>query len=253
MNKTGKEAHRLYRFAICDDNKTDSDYVLELVQAWASQRSIPVHTEQYMSAESFLFRYAEDKGFQILLLDIEMGHMDGVALAKRIRRENDDVQIVFITGYPDYIAEGYEVSALNYLIKPVMKEKLYAVLDRAMANLQKARKTILLPVEGEILKLETENIQYVEAFSHSIVITTKASVHEVRKSMSEMEKLLGDGFVRCHRSYLVGLRFISRITKTTVILDNGKTIPVSRSAAPAVHRAFVSYYSGVNASEGEIS
>ncbi len=86
----------------------------------------PGHTAELLrfpSAEAFLFHYAEDKSCDILLLDVEMGAMNGVELAKRIREENDALQIVFITGYTDYIAEGYDVSALHYLVKPVSREK----------------------------------------------------------------------------------------------------------------------------------
>lgn len=75
------------------------------------------------SAEKFLFHYADDKAWDILLLDIEMGAMDGVTMAKRVRQDNEAVQIVFITGYSDYIAEGYEVAALHYLMKPVNKDR----------------------------------------------------------------------------------------------------------------------------------
>ena len=86
------------------------------------------------------------------------------------------------------------------------------------------------------------HIQYVEAFSHSVAIVTESETIQVKMSISEMEKMLGEGFVRCHRSYLVGLKYIARLSKTEVILDNGGTLPLSRGAASQVHKAFVSYY-----------
>lgn len=76
--------------------------------------------------ESFLFRYDEYKAFDILLFDVEMSGMDGVSAARKVRRENAAVQIVFITGYSDYIAEGYDVAALHYLMKPLNKEKFFS-------------------------------------------------------------------------------------------------------------------------------
>ena len=120
-----------YRIAICDDSQHDAEYVLSLLTNWANKNQIAIQTECFPSAESFLFHYAEDKTYDILLLDIEMGKMDGVTMAREIRRDNQTVQIVFITGYSDYISEGYEVAALHYLMKPVNEQKLYAVLDRA--------------------------------------------------------------------------------------------------------------------------
>lgn len=233
-----------YKVAVCDDNKADTGYLAGLLKDWAGKREHSVCVSQFPSAESFLFRYAEDTSFDILLLDIEMGAMDGVTLAKRVRRDNEAVQIIFVTGYPDYIAEGYEVSALHYLLKPVSKEKLFCVLDRAAARIQKPDRTVVLPVDGEVLRVSADAIRYVEAFSHSVAVVTKTKAYEVKKSLTEMEKLLGPEFIRCHRSYLVGLKAMAGLSKTKVVLDTGEELPLSRSAAPAVHRAFITYYTG---------
>lgn len=232
------------KIAICDDCDSDRQYVLNLVNRWAASASHVIHIDTYTSAENFLFHYAEKNDYDILLLDIEMGNMDGVTLAKKVRQENDSVQMVFITGFADYISEGYDVAALHYLMKPVKQDKLYAVLDRAVAAMKKIDRVILLPVGGEMLRLPVGQVQYVEAFSHTVAVITGSDTIQVKMPISEVERLLGDGFVRCHRSYLVGLKYVARLSKTEVILDNGKTLPLSRSAAPLVHKAFISYYTG---------
>ena len=233
-----------YRVAIVDDSTTDAEFVQGILNRWANQRQANIQAEVFPSAESFLFRYAEDKDWDILLLDIEMGNMDGVTLAKKIRQENDSVQMVFITGFADYISEGYEVAALHYLMKPVKQDKLFAVLDRAVASIQKTERVILLPVGGEMLRLPISQVQYVEAFSHTVAIITGTDTIQVKMPISEVEKLLDEGFIRCHRSYLVGLKHIARLSKTEVILDSGKVLPLSRGAAATVHKAFISYYTG---------
>lgn len=233
-----------YRIAIVDDSPEDSAFVQEILTDWAQEQQLALSVERFPSAESFLFRYAEDKGWDILLLDIEMGEMNGVTLAKTVRQENQAVQIVFITGFADFMGEGYEVSALHYLMKPVRADKLRAVLHRAVTALQATERAVLLPVDGETLRLPVGEIQYVEAFSHTVtVVTTQDSLH-LRLSISETEELLGEGFIRCHRSYLVGLKHISRLSKTEVLLDSGASLPLSRGAARAVHQAFISYYTG---------
>ena len=233
-----------YRVAIVDDSTTDAEFVQGILNNWADQRQANIQAEVFTTAESFLFRYSDDKEWDILLLDIEMGAMDGVTMAKRVRQDNEAVQIVFITGFADYISEGYEVSALHYLMKPVKQDKLFAVLDRAVAAMQKSERVILLPVGGEMLRLPVGRVQYVEAFSHTVAIVTGTDTIQVKMPISEVEKLLGEGFIRCHRSYLVGLKYIARLSKTEVILDNCKALPLSRSAAPLVHKAFISYYTG---------
>ena len=233
-----------YRVAIVDDSNIDAEYVQSILESWAQDRRAGVQAQRFASAENFLFHYAEDKEWDILLLDIEMGAMDGISLAKRIRQDNETVQIVFVTGFGDYISEGYEVSALHYLMKPVKQDKLFAVLDRAVAAIQKTERVVLLPVDGEMLRLPVGQIEYVEAFSHAVAVTTEADTIQVKMPISEIEKLLGEGFVRCHRSYLVGLKHIARLSRTEVILDSGKALPLSRSAAAFVHKAFISYYTG---------
>ena len=120
-----------YHIAVCDDCAADADFAADCAAQWAQRLGYTAEILRFPSAEAFLFQYAEDKRCDILLLDVEMPGLNGVELAKRIRQKNKALQIVFITGYTDYIAEGYDVSALHYLVKPVSREKLFTVLDRA--------------------------------------------------------------------------------------------------------------------------
>lgn len=232
------------KIAIVDDQMNDADFVRKRVDTWSFNRGVSAKIQLFASAEAFLFCYSEDKSWDVLLLDIEMAKMDGISLANLLRQENKSVQIVFITGFPDYVSMGYDVSALHYLLKPICQEKLSAVLDRALAAVTKKERVILLSVGGEMLRVPVDKIQYVEAFSHTVAVDTGTDIIQVKMPISELEKKLGDRFVRCHRSYLVGLKHISRLSKTEVILDSGKILPLSRNAAPLVHKAFISYYTG---------
>ena len=139
--------------AVCDDSAADGEYVRTLLDEWARLRGQDVHSELFSSAEKFLFHYEDDRSYDILLLDIEMGGMDGVTMARRIRKGNEAVQIVFITGYSDYIAEGYDVAALHYLMKPVSREKLFAVLDRAAEKCRRNERFLALEGGGELVRI----------------------------------------------------------------------------------------------------
>ena len=94
-----------YKIAICDDSDADRQYISGFVDRWATNAGHTVHIDAFASAENFLFHYGEKNDYDILLLDIEMGAMDGVTMAKKLRQDNDTIQIVFITGYSDYISE----------------------------------------------------------------------------------------------------------------------------------------------------
>ncbi len=235
----------MLKIAVCDDERTESEYLSLLTREWAdlSQKQVSIST--FPSAEAFLFNYEEDKDFDILLLDIQMKDIDGITLAEKIRETDSGVQIIFITGFPDYISKGYDVSALHYLIKPVEKEKLFSVLTRANENLNKADKFILLSVENESFKVRLKDIIYVEAFGHSSNVVCKNGEYKVKAPISDIFKKLDKGFAYCHRSYIVNLRNVSGITKTDVVFDNGKTVPVSRRMYGDINSAFINFYRGI--------
>ncbi|MGZ9585676.1 LytR/AlgR family response regulator transcription factor [Paenibacillus marinisediminis] len=230
--------------SICDDEQVEIKYLTTLINKWAVANKHRVVVETFESAEAFLFRYTEDKNTDILLLDIEMGKMNGVELAQHIRCDNESMQIVFITGFPDFMAQGYEVSALHYLMKPVNEGKLFSVLDKACKSLNKKERVIMLNINGEIVRIPVSNILCVEAFAHAVAIETTDGLYNVKQSITEIEHQLEEGFIRCHRSYIVGLKHIKRITKTEVILDNNRALPLSRRSYDKVNQAFIQYFKG---------
>ena len=227
---------------ICDDEKAEIEYLRNSVYEWARQRKATVNISSYESAEAFLFSYETDKTVDILLLDIQMRRIDGVTLAKQLRADGGKMQIIFITGFPDHIQEGYDVSALHYLMKPVSEEKLYSVLDKAAGLLDEADASVLLDTGDSRVRLFHNDIWYAEAFAHKTTIRTGTGTTDIRHYITELEEMLGDGFCRVHRSYLVNLKYIRQITKTGIIMDCGNTIPLSRRRYDAVNKAFIKFY-----------
>lgn len=228
-----------YTIAVCDDSGTDREYIAGLARRWAGDRGHTARIELFVSAESFLFGYEDRSDYDILLLDIEMGGMDGVTLAKKLRRERDTVQIVFITGYSDYISEGYEVAALHYLMKPVKPEKLFAVLDRAAEGLRRAERVLTLECGGETVRVPMREIRYAEVRSNYVTVHG-AGTHTAKMTLSELEGLLDERFFRVGRSALVNLTLISRVTRSDIFLRDGTSIPLPRGAYEAVNRAIIS-------------
>ena len=190
------------------------------------------------SAESFLFQYADENDYDILLLDIEMAAMDGVTMAKQLRRDNETVQIIFITGYTDYIAEGYEVAALHYLVKPVKEEKLFSVLDRAAEKLRKNEKVLHFEISGEMIRVPVYQIRFAEVMANYVTIHAAEDV-TVKMTLGDLEKELDERFYRAGRSIIVNLTQISRVTKTEIKLSDGTVIPLPRGAYEGVNRAII--------------
>ena len=260
--------------AVIDDNQTDIKYVSGLVTLWAEAANHNVRIRTFQSAEEFLFHYEEDKEYDLLLLDIEMGAMNGVELAKKIRQDESLVQMVFITGFPDFMAEGYEVSALHYLMKPVNEEKLYRVLDKAVSNLEKAEKRLCVTFERQTVFVPLQQILYIEAQKQYVQIycvqrnadgaagiqrsgmaastgqdnrvpgsvqqeSLDEIIYRMKESLGNVEKQVDEYFFKCHRSFLVNLRHVSQIKSNCVVLKNGVEVPISRGMAEQIGKEII--------------
>lgn len=229
-----------YRAAICDDCSADAEFVQDILTDWAKSRHLQLHSALFPSAERFLFHYAAHKDYDLLLLDVEMGEMDGVTMARQIRRENETVQIVFITGYSDYIAEGYDVSALHYLMKPVSREKLFGVLDRALPKQALGRRCLHLELAGEMVQLPLYEIRYLDVFKNYVTVHARQD-YTVKRTLSQFEQELDEGFFRAGRSLILNLKFIRKVTKTQVHLSDGTVLPLPRGAYEPLNRAIIDH------------
>ncbi len=228
-----------YRVAIVDDSPTDGAYSQRILESWAQSRQVELHTECFATGERFLFRYGQDRAWDILLLDIEMGGMDGVSLARAIREENERVQIVFITGFPDFMAEGYDVSALHYLMKPVAQEKLFTVLDKACSNLKISEKQLAISFDRQTDLVPLSKITYVEAQKQYVLIHTDAREYRMKATLADTAKELDEYFFQCQRSFIVNLRHVLRIHNDSVVLKNGAEVPISRGMAQKIGKEII--------------
>lgn len=231
----------IIKIAICDDDASQREYLAKTVAEWVKKNHHLTEVRQYADAKSFLFDYSEDKGFDILLLDIEMPEMNGIELAKTVRSENSTVQIVFITGFYEYFSDGFDVSALHYLIKPADERKLFTVLDKAVDNLAyRQRSVLLVTADGEV-KVSLADILYIESENVYIIVHTVHGDYRTRMALIKFMEQLDETFFKVHRSFVVGLRYIKKISRTEVIVTNGASIPISRGLYDEVHAALIKY------------
>lgn len=125
--------------AVCDDEPATLAYLSALVRRWGEGRADPVRVERFPSAQALWFEWEAKPCFDLFLLDIQMQGLDGVTLARKIRAADEKCAIIFITGTAEFAADGYDVSALHYLLKPIDEAKLFACLDKAAARLSARR------------------------------------------------------------------------------------------------------------------
>ncbi len=231
----------MYRFAICDDNPADIEYMETLIRAWNRKAGYQIELERFPSGEAFLFAFEEDQSYDVLFLDIEMKDLSGIDLAQKLRQLGSRIQIIFVTGYMDYIAQGYDVEALHYLLKPVTEEKLRGVLNRAMERLKNREKELTLTMSEGIVRIPLAEIRYLEVMGNYVTIHGGES-YSIKRTLSELEKMLDERFYRIHRSYIVNLQLVRKCTRTEVVLKDDTALPLSRRNYEGLNRAMIKYF-----------
>lgn len=231
------------KIAICDDEKSEQQLLCKYVEEWAAEKGLRVELSCFDNAESFLFSWEDEKDYKVLILDIEMGSMSGMELAKKIRETDSDIPVLFVTGYEEYMQFGYDVKALHYLMKPLDKGKFFSVLDRLPME-QKETEKILFQMDEGNLSVPLRDIWYVEAEGHRCVLYTQNTAMSLKESISSVEKRLEgcETIIKCHRSYLVNLQHVSVVLKEEMVLDNQKKVPLSRNLRKAANDAFIRCY-----------
>ena len=225
-----------YNLAICDDDISARLHIRLLVDKWARLRQLDVKTNEYESAEAFLFSGYESA--DILILDIEMGGISGIDLAKELRKRKSPVQILFITGYLEYISDGYEVAALHYLLKPVNPEKLFMTLDRAAENIARDQRTLAIETTDGVARVSLREIRYVDIHGNYATVHADED-YTVRKTLNDLTALLDKRFYRLGRSVIVNLEYIKRVSRDKVILSDGAALSLPRGAYEHLNRAII--------------
>lgn len=260
------------RIAVCEDEKASRDFECSLINKWAEQNQVHIHIDSYPNAENFLFEMEDKLEYDFLLLDIQMGKINGFELAKILRSRGFNGALAFLTGVLDYAVEGYEVGAVRYLLKPVKEPALFALMDAVYADVcKKTEEYFLLQTGGDILKIPFSQIIYIEARGHYVYLcgyghanngagfaTTEASgsntggVCDTKSNFFEKEWKAGFGevtagfddsrFFGLRRGLLVNLEHVSKITRTECTLTNGEVLPVARNNYESLNRAFIDFY-----------
>ena len=232
------------RIAICEDEKVILDFETSLVTQWATGAGCPLQLDTYVSAEQFLFESEDKAPYDVLIFDIQMKNMNGMELAKTLRRRGSDAVIIFITGVPDYAIEGYEVGAVRYILKPVKAEVLNGLLDNAWAERQKKAEDFFVLGQGaDLEKICFDKIIYIEARGQYVCMKGLDFEREWKAGFAEtVAGFEGRGFFCLRRGLMVNLAHVAKITRTDCLLEDGEALPVARGVYKELNEAFIEFF-----------
>ncbi len=235
------------RIAYCEDEPAQAALVRAMILQWAESRKITAEVILYESAEEFLFKN-EVFAYDIVFLDIAMRQMNGVELARAIRGKDRALPIAFLTADRTFAIEGYELHAVRYLLKPVAMEKLGSLLDELLETAEAdAQDTDCITVgeKGAVRKISESSICYIEVLGHYTQLHLQdSSAVRVKESLASVAAMLHQKelFVKCHRSFVVNLRYVEKISRAACVLSDGTVLPVSRNSYQELNERFIQYY-----------
>ncbi|MCR8744028.1 LytR/AlgR family response regulator transcription factor [Romboutsia lituseburensis] len=217
----------MFKVVICEDCENSRELIKETLKEIQNNNKYTIKTIEFENGEELVNNYPEN--IDIFMLDIEMGKLSGMDVAREIRKRDNNTQIIFTTGNPSYLQEGYEVRAYRYLIKPFSVDELKQHVLACINDIKiKKSKNIVVQEKNNIYKIPIDEILYIEVYKKDITIHTKNSEYQVKMSITNIEKeLIQYNFFRCHRSYLVNLKKVDSLKGNIIIIKNLE-IPVSR-------------------------
>lgn len=236
----------MIRIGICDDTKQDLHKLEEYV-LWFSEKhpEYPLKAETFTSSYDILDALEERGGYDLYLLDIIMPFLNGIDVAKRIRKRGETAEILFLTTSREYAVEAFGVKASGYLVKPVKKQDFEREVLHCVSNLKPSENpSILLKTKEGIRKVHIQELVMVESFNHTRICTlSDGKALETSATLSSLYEQLKQypRFYLPHRAYIVNFEYVNGLTPKELLMVNGRQVPISRNIYPKLKEAYINY------------
>lgn len=225
------------RIAVCDDEEIFREYLKSLLLEYSFKANEDVRIAEYSCGEDLLDAHSrEGAEADLIFLDIRMKGMDGMETAKRLRAQGCGCLIVFLTSLGEYVQRGYEVKAFRYLLKEQVKSDLGRILDACRSELS-GEDFFCFSYERCNYNVLKRDILYFESKKRLVILHAIREDHQFYQKLDDLEKQLsGNGFLRCHKSFLVQECHIRSWRENALWLADGRELPVSRTYEKEVNR-----------------
>ncbi len=229
------------KIAICDDESETRCEVQALIENF-NMSCVQFEIFQFGSGEELTESYCNGNQFDIIFLDVKMNMLDGIETAAKIRSFQNDVIIIFVSGYPSYVFETFKVEALHFIVKPIDPDEFNDVFCRAINKYNLINSFICFKWQNDRLKTPINDIIYIEGYNRHLKVHTANKNFETVGKMSDLLKSLAPhGFLHIHQGFLVNMNYIKLFEKNDVILTNGEKAMVSIRKRSEALKAFDEY------------
>lgn len=231
----------MVRIAIVEDEEIYSSQLRKFLEQYQKEYGEEIDITIYQDGDTIVEKYKAQ--FDIILMDIQMKFMDGMEAAEEIRKKDSEVIIIFITNMTQYAIRGYEVDALDYVLKPVSYFAFSQSISRAIRRIQrKSSRVMMIQVKGGLVRQDVSDIYYVESQGHNIIYHTSQGEHLSSGTMKAVEEILIPlGFSRGNKGYLINLNHVDGIQDKCAVVK-GELLPLSRSRITDFMQDLVKYW-----------
>lgn len=224
--------------ALCDDDKYVTEEVKKLLLEHAKENRITVDIDEFENGEELL---NSEKDYDIIVLDYQLGSTDGLTVAKELRKRNVLSSIIFLTSYPNFMIDAFEVNTFRFLLKPIDRLKFFKAIDDYI-KIVDSNYPITIIQNKELKKINSNEICYIEADGKYSNIHLSDKIMHCSKTLSGVTKLLPTYcFVKTHRSFVVNLHYIKSYSSDTVYLSNGESAYLSKNYQKTFQTSYMNF------------
>lgn len=236
----------MFQIAVCDDSIEELSNMVQLIDLYRTSKHLNCEHTVFLNGFELISALEKEKRFDIYCLDIIMPGFTGIDVAKEIRTFDKTAPIIFFTSSPEFALESYSVKAINYILKPISKEKLFFTFDELLELIKSEKDEVAIIVKSNegIQKILINNLVFAEVIGRSVLYHLRSGkvIECIEAFSSVCDNLMRyECFIKPHRSYLVNMQYVDTIENHQITLQTLSAVPVAQGKAKLIKTQYLNY------------